>query len=136
MEPLHLLNIESDTLVSLHPKDFAIEIKALFSKVLFFEQHQFMVIYILFLAHPHALMYNDFIDVISKYNSEIANHKAVDKLITDLKFNMKEAGIKDLIIKFKSKGYGISNKWVRPIDASKQSVRRRFLKIVRFCKAL
>ncbi len=133
MKEIHLVNIETDTVVSLYPNARSVEIKGSYSQCFYLDDKLFLCIYLLFLAYPHTLMYNDFLYALEEIDHDIQTNKQIDKLIIILKQEFKNAGIKELIIKVKRKGYAISNKWIKPADHSVKQARKRFMRILKFC---
>lgn len=124
-----LYNIETDTLLALNPKDLSFHVKGEFSHFYFASVEKFAIVYFLFNAYPHVVSYKEFSIIFDELHLECKDRRAFDKRMTAIKKELTSHGVKDLIVKVRGHGYGISNKWVPPEQNTESKRKARFAKL-------
>lgn len=132
----HLVHVETGTLLSLCSRDRLIRISHMFDKQYYPPLDEFSGLFFLVLSYPNTVPYNDLIAIISEVSPSIESRAQIDKMFAKIKSDLKSFGVKDLIIKTKSRGYAISNKWVHPEEISEYSIKKRFAKMLRLVAAM
>jgi DNA-binding response OmpR family regulator len=107
-----------------------LEVRQSFSHTHPLAKDKFIILYTLFLSHPHMLTYGEILDVLATVDLDIRKVTELKKLVKALKLELQLYGVNKLIISIKNNGYAISNKWVEP-DKIKEPKDSKLLNYVR-----
>lgn len=113
MECKQLYNIDTNTLISLYPRAMILEVRDSFIHSYPMEKERFTVLYLLSVSHPHVVTYAEIIDILTSVDIEVETKK-LKLLVKTLKQELRNYGVRNLIVSIKNTGYAISNKWVEP----------------------
>lgn len=126
MNGLFLINIETDTLISLYPKGMVLEVKNSFVQRYYLSKERFVFLYFLVQYRPHAVNYKELTSIFESVDKHFLHRKDMDKSILALKKELKSYGVSDFIVKVKKVGYCVSNKWVPPQEHTEEAVQKRW----------
>ncbi len=126
MESKQLYSLETNTLLTLHPKTLTIEVRQQFSQLYYLETNEFAVLYLLAECRPRVRTYSDIIS--SLPNIEIASKKELMAGMTKLRSKLLSFKVKNLIVHARGKGYAISDKWLEPAECEDNKMFNNILK--------
>ncbi|MCE2992295.1 MAG: hypothetical protein LW825_05180 [Candidatus Jidaibacter sp.] len=136
MSARQLYNIETDTLITLNPKNLGLGVKGVYSQCYFLKKEDFAILYFLCISRPHVVGYKDFSRAFEDIGIQYPGNKKFDKNISNFKKLLVSYGVKDLIVKVRGYGYVISNKWVPPELNKKEARNTRFNKLIRLVETV
>ncbi|MDF3048314.1 MAG: hypothetical protein K0R73_1432 [Candidatus Midichloriaceae bacterium] len=136
MSARQLYNIETDTLITLNPKNLGLGVKGVYSQFYFLKKEEFVILYFLCISRPHTVSYKDFAEALEDMGICYPGNKKFSKDILGFKRLLFSYGVKDLIVKVRGRGYKISNKWVPPELHRKEGRKSRFTKVIRLVQTV
>jgi DNA-binding winged helix-turn-helix (wHTH) protein len=137
MQVRQLYNIETDTLLTIHPKGGMIEVRNGFTASYCLPLQEFSFIFVLCSTHPEIITNYQLIEVFKIIGCPVADKKELKTIAKKLRADLKKLGIRDLIVEVRRIGFVVSNKWVTPIDADKYKQKSRITNYIKkLCGAM
>ena len=136
MSARQLYNIETDTLITLNPKNLGLGVKGVYSQFYFLKTEEFAILYFLCVSRPYAVRYKEFAKALEDIGICYPGNKKFNKDISDFKKLLLSYGVKELIVKVRGYGYKISNKWLPPELHKKEVNKNRFNKIIKLVQTI